>query len=92
MNLHLEKEIVKERLSGQGERVDIIVGFNSIDQEAADLLLKCGYISIEKLREASVKDLMKIGLKKKTTQMILAETGEFIKWEEYNTDEHPEKI
>jgi len=92
MNLHLEEEIVKEKLSGQVERIDIFVGFDSIDQETADLLLKCGYTSVEKLREASVKDLMKIGLKKKTAQMILAESEEFVEWEVYDADEHPEKI
>ena len=92
MDLHLEEEVVKEKLSGHVERIDIFVGFDSIDQETADLLLKSGYTSVEKLREASVKDLMKIGLKKKTAQVILAESGEFIEWEVYDADEHPEKI
>jgi len=92
MDLHLEEEIVKEKLSGQVERIDIFVGFDSIDQETANLLLKCGYTSIEKLREASVKELMKIGLKKKIAQMILAESGEFVEWEVYDADEHLEKI
>ena len=91
-NLHLEEEVIKEKLSGQVQRIDIFVGFDSIDQEIADLLLKSGYTSVEKLREASVKDLMKIGLKKKTAQMILAESGEFVEWEVYDADEHPEKI
>ncbi|MBE3137320.1 MAG: hypothetical protein IMZ43_08040 [Thermoplasmata archaeon] len=92
MNLHLEEEVIKEKLSGQVERIDIFVGFDSIDQETADLLLKCGYTSVEKLREANVKDLIKIGLKKKTAQMILAESGEFVEWEVYDADEHLEKI
>jgi hypothetical protein len=35
---------------------------------------------------------MKIGLKKKIAQMILAESGEFVEWEVYDADEHPEKI
>jgi hypothetical protein len=91
MDLHLEEEIVKEKLSGQVERVDIFVGFDSIDQEIADILLKCGYTSIEKLREASVKDFMKIGLKKKTAQRILAECEEFVEWEVYDADEYPKR-
>ncbi|MCX6664177.1 MAG: hypothetical protein NTZ75_08010, partial [Euryarchaeota archaeon] len=91
MDLHLEEEIVKEKLSGQVQRIDIFVGFDSIDQETADLLLKCGYTSIEKLREASVKDLMKIGLKKKIAQMILAESEEFVEWEVYDADEYPKR-
>jgi hypothetical protein len=88
MDLHLE-EVVKEKPSGQGERIDIFVGFDSIDKETADLLIKCGYTSIEKLREANVKDLTKIGVKKKTAQMILAESEEFVAWDVYDADEHP---
>jgi hypothetical protein len=66
MNLNLVEEIVKEKLSCEGERVDIFVGFDSIDQETTDLLFKCGYTLIEKLRGTSVKDLIKIRLKEKT--------------------------
>jgi hypothetical protein len=88
MDLHLEEEVIKEKPSGQGERIDIFVGFDSIDKETADRLIKCGYTSIEKLREANVKDLMKIGLKKKTAQMILAESEEFVAWDVYDADEH----
>jgi hypothetical protein len=92
MDLHLEEEVIKEKLSGQAQRIDIFVGFDSIDQETADLLLKSGYTSVEKLRDASVKDLIKIGLKKKTAQMILAESEEFVEWEVYDADERSEKI
>ena len=89
MEIHLREGIIKENLSGQVERFDIFVGFDSIDQETADLLLKGGYTSIEKLREASVKDLMKIGLKKKTAQMTLAESAEYVEWEVYDAAEYP---
>jgi hypothetical protein len=93
MELHLGEEVIKEEFSGQVERVDIFVGLDSIDQETADLLLKSGYTSIEKLQDASVKDLMKIGLKKKTAQMILAESEKFVGWEVYDAPEYPkEKI
>lgn len=93
MEFQLEEGVIKENLSDQVERVDIFVGFDSIDQETADLLLKSGYTSIEKLREASVKDLMKIGLKKKTAQMTLAESVKYVEWEVYDADEYPkEKI
>lgn len=88
MELHVEEGVIKEKLSGEVERVDIFVGFDSIDQETADLLLKGGYTSIEKLRGASIKDLMRIGLKKKTAQKTLAESAEYVEWEVYDVDEY----
>ena len=91
MNLNYEEEIVREKLAGQAERTDAFIAFDSIDQQTAVLLCTNGYTSIEKLQQATVKDLMKIGLKKKIAQRILAESGEFVEWETYDADEYPEK-
>jgi hypothetical protein len=92
MEVHLEEQLIKEKLSGGVERTDPFVAFDSIDQETAVLLSRYGYTSVEKLREATVKDLVKIGVKKKNAQMILAECGEFVEWEVLDVDEYPVKI
>jgi hypothetical protein len=88
-DLHFEEEIIKEKLAGTEERIDVYDGFDSIDKETESLLYKNGYTSLEKLREATVKDLIKIGIKKKTAQNIIAESGEFVEWEVHDADEHP---
>ena len=90
MDLHFEEEINKEKLSGTEEQIDVFDGFDSIDHKTTILLHKNGYTSVEKLREATVKDLMKIGIKKKTAQKIFAESKEFVEWEVLGADEHPE--
>jgi hypothetical protein len=88
MELHLEEERLKEKLSGRTEeRTDPFVAFDSIDQETAVLLSKNGYTSVEKLREATVKNLVKIGVKKKNAQLILAESEEFIEWQVLDADD-----
>lgn len=87
MDLHFEEEILKEKQSSAGKRTDVFHGFDSIDQETAALLNKKGYTSVEKLLEATVKDLMKIGIKKKIAQSILAESKEFVEWKVFEADE-----
>jgi len=90
MDLHFKEEIIKEKLSGTEEQIDVFDGFDNIDHKTAILFQKNGYTSVEKLREATVKDLMKIGIKKKTAQKILAESKEFVEWEVLGADDHPE--
>jgi hypothetical protein len=87
MDLHFEEEILKEKRSSAGKRTDVFHEFDSIDQETAALLNKKGYTSVEKLLEATVKDLMKIGIKKKIAQSILAESKEFVEWKVFEADE-----
>lgn len=90
MELHFEEEIIKEKQSGTGERIDVFEGFDSIDQETATLLYKHGYTSMEKLLEATVRDLVKIGIKKKIAQTILIESKEFVEWKVFDADENPD--
>lgn len=93
MELHLEEESIKEKLSGRTEeRSDPFIAFDSIDQQTAVLLSKYGYTSVEKLREATIKDLTKIGLKKKNAQMIIAESEEFSEWQVLDTDDQSMRI
>jgi len=89
MSLHMQEEIVKEKLTNNKlERNDPFAAFDSIDQEIASVLDHYGYTSVEKLRQATVKDLMKTGLKKKTAQKIIAECGEFVEWQVFDSIEH----
>ncbi|MFA5102504.1 MAG: helix-hairpin-helix domain-containing protein [Candidatus Thermoplasmatota archaeon] len=89
MNLHMQEEIMKEKLTNnQLERNDPFVAFDSIDQETANVLDHYGYSSVEKLRQATVKDLLKTGLKKKTAQRIIAECGEFVEWQVFDSIDH----
>jgi len=89
MDLHMKEEIIKEKLTNPVvERNDPFVAFDSIDQETAGILNNSGYTSIEKLRSATVKDLMKTGLKKKNAQRIIAECTEFVEWQVFDSIEH----
>ncbi|MBN2599464.1 MAG: hypothetical protein JXA75_02900 [Candidatus Thermoplasmatota archaeon] len=89
MNLHMQEEIMKEKLTNnQLERNDPFVAFDSIDPETANILDHYGYSSVEKLRQATVKDLLKTGLKKKTAQRIIAECGEFVEWQVFDSIDH----
>lgn len=89
MNLHMQEEIMKEKLTNdQLERNDPFVAFDSIDQETANILDHYGYSSVEKLRQATVKDLLKTGLKKKTAQRIITECGEFVEWQVFDSIDH----
>jgi|GEM_PF-1624164 len=89
MDLHMKEEIIKEKSMDQPlERNDPFVGFDSIDQETANILGNTGYTTIEKLGQATVKDLVKIGLKKKVAQRIIAECSEFVEWQVFDTIEH----
>jgi hypothetical protein len=91
LHLQFEEEIVRKKLTDQTERTDAFIAFESIDQQTAVILCANGFTTIEKLQQATVKDLMRIGLKKKIAQRILAESGEFVEWETYDADEYPEK-
>jgi hypothetical protein len=88
MDLHMQEKIIKEKLTKQPDRIDPFVAFDSIDQETATLLSNLGYTSVEKLRQATVKDLVKIGLKKKSAQTIIAECQEFVEWEVFDATDH----
>jgi hypothetical protein len=89
MNLHMQEEILKEKLAdNQQEQNNPFVAFDSIDQETANILDHYGFDSVEKLRQATVKDLMKTGLKKKTAQKIIAECGEFVEWQVFDSIDH----
>ena len=88
MDVHMKEAVLKEKLTNQPERNDPFVAFDSIDQNIALVLTNCGYSSIEKLRQASVKDLVKNGLKKKIAQKIIAECEEFVEWEVFDTTDY----
>ncbi|MBN1861969.1 MAG: hypothetical protein JW840_10990 [Candidatus Thermoplasmatota archaeon] len=88
MDVRMKEAVIKEKLTSQPERNDPFVAFDSIDQDIALILNNCGYTSIEKLRQASVKDLVKNGLKKKIAQRIIAECEEFVEWEVFDTTDH----
>jgi len=89
MDIHMKEEIVKEKMTNQIiERDDPFVAFDSIDQETANILSNSGYSTVEKLRQATVKDLMKTGLKKKNAQKIIAECTEFVEWQVFDSIEH----
>jgi hypothetical protein len=89
MDIHMKEEIMKEKLSNPIiERNDPFVAFDSIDQETAGILSSSGYTTIESLRQATVKDLMKTGLKKKIAQRIIAECAEFVEWQVFDSIEH----
>ncbi len=89
MDLHMKEEIIKEKMENPiVERNDPFVAFDSIDPATAGILSSSGYTSIEKLRSATVKDLMKTGLKKKNAQKIIAECAEFVEWQVFDSIEH----
>lgn len=88
MDVHMQENIIKEKLTKQSDRTDPFVAFDSIDQETAALLSNVGYTSVEKLRQATVKDLVKIGMKKKNAQTIIAECEEFVEWEVIDAADH----
>jgi hypothetical protein len=90
MDLYFEEKVIKEKLSSIEERIDVFNGFDSIDQKTANLLYKNGITSIEKLKEATIKDLLKIGIKKKLGLLILAESEDFIEWEVIDADKQSE--
>ncbi len=86
MDIHMKEEIMKEKMTNPiTERNDPFVAFDSIDQETAGILSNSGYTTVEKLRQATVKDLMKTGLKKKIAQRIIAELTEFVEWQVYDS-------
>jgi hypothetical protein len=86
LDIHMKEEIMKEKLSNPLiERSDPFVAFDSIDQETAGILSNSGYTTLEKLRQATVKDLMKTGLKKKNAQRIIAECTEFVEWQVFDS-------
>jgi hypothetical protein len=88
MAVHIQEEIIKGKISGQKERSDAFVAFDGIDEETAIYLFENGYNTVEKLRQTTVKDLMKIGLRKKIAQRIVAECEEFVEWDVYDADEY----
>lgn len=88
MNLQMKEQLIKEKLAKQPDRDDPFIAFDSIDKETAMILNSVGYTSVEKLRQASVKDLVKIGLKKKNAQRIIAECEEFVEWEVFDAADH----
>jgi hypothetical protein len=89
MDIHMKEEIIKEKMNNPiVERNDPFVAFDSIDQETAGILSNSGYSSLEKLRQATVKDLVKTGLKKKNAQRIIAECAEFVEWQVFDSIEH----
>lgn len=88
MDLHMREQLIKEKIEEEPDRDDPFVAFDSIDKETAMLLSTVGYTSVEKLRQASVKDLVKIGVKKKNAQRIIAECTEFVEWEVFDATDH----
>jgi hypothetical protein len=89
MDIHMKEEIIKEKSTNQiTERNDPFVAFDSIDQETAGILSNSGYTTVEKLRQATVKDLTKTGLKKKIAQKIIAECTEFVEWQVFDSIDH----
>ena len=88
MDIHMKEEIIKEKTTNHSERNDPYVAFDSIDNETALLLSNFGFTSVEKLRQASVKELVKIGIKKKNAQQIIAECQEFVEWEVFDVADH----
>jgi hypothetical protein len=92
MKLHFEEEVAKEEQSDLSNKITIFDGFDTIDQETAKQLYKHGYSSVEKLLEATLNDLRKIGIKKKTAKDILTECLEFVEWKVMDTETPKEKL
>lgn len=92
MELHFEEEVIKEEQSGSSERITIFDGFDTIDQETAKQLYKHGYTSVEKLLQATIEDLRKIGIKKKIAKDILTECLEFVEWKVMDAEKPNEKL
>jgi hypothetical protein len=92
MELHFEEQLVKEEQADTGNRVTIFDGFDTIDQDTAQQLYKHGYTSVEKLLDATLDDLKKIGIKKKIAKDILAECLEFVEWKVMDAEKPDEKI
>ncbi len=89
LDIHMKEEIMKEKMTNQViERTDPFVAFDSIDPEIAGILNSSGYTTIEQLRQATVKDLTKSGIKKKIAQRIIAECAEFVEWQVFDSIEH----
>ena len=89
MDIHMKEEILKEKMTNQiTERSDPFVAFDSIDPEIAGILNSSGIATIEQLRQATVKDLMKSGIKKKIAQRIIAECAEFVEWQVFDSIDH----
>ena len=92
MELHFEEELAKEEQSASSDRITIFDGFDTIDQETAKQLYKHGYSSVEKLLQATIEDLRKIGIKKKIAKDILTECLEFVEWKVMDAEKPDEKL
>jgi hypothetical protein len=92
MELHFEEEVIKEEQSDSSDRITIFDGFDTIDQEIAKQLYKHGYTSVEKLLQATLEDLRKIGIKKKMAKDILTECLEFVEWKVMDAEKPNEKL
>ena len=92
MELHFEEEIIKEEQSDTSNRIAIFDGFDTIDQETAKQLYKHGYTSVEKLLQATLENLRKIGIKKKIAKDILTECLEFVEWKVMDAEKPDEKL
>jgi hypothetical protein len=89
MDVHMQEEMMKEKMTNPViERTDPFVAFDSINQEIAGVLSNSGYTTVEKLRQATIKDLMRTGLKKKEAQKIIAECTEFVEWQVFDSIDH----
>ncbi|KYK23975.1 hypothetical protein AYK25_01015 [Thermoplasmatales archaeon SM1-50] len=88
MDLHLKELTIKQRPKKQPDHSSPFVAFDSIDQETAVLLCNVGYTSVEKLRQATINDLVRIGVKKKNAQRIITECEEFVEWEAFDAIDH----
>lgn len=88
MDIQFKEEITKQKMTKQPQPSNPFSAFDSINQETARLLCNVGYTSIEKLRKATASDLVKIGLKRKNAQRIIAECEEFVEWEVIDETDH----
>lgn len=82
------EEVEETSLPKKEEGKDVFKGINSVDEKTAKLLKENGINSIDALKKATIKDLVKIkGIKRKVAKNIKKEVSEFAEKSKVSTEE-----
>jgi len=71
---------------------DIFENIASVDEKTSSILSQHGFETLEKLREATIKDLTQIGIKRRIAKKIKKEVEKHYAEEERDTEDRKEKV